>query len=396
MAHIAFMAPPAAGHVNPTLGIVSELVSRGHRVSYLVAKEYARVVEEVGAEAVTYRSTMPGPDAKRFTLQGFDVARGLLAGLKETRALSTELDGWFAEQRPDVVVFDGLVAWWGRLLAYRYGIPAVPCWPSLLSNDAWKLTDAYVRFNRLDPRLYWFIVRLAGLASKEGLDHVELMDSVGRGVHEHVVFLPREFQYAGETFEEEFRFVGPCLRPREGGRRWSSPPSDGPVLLVSLGTLYQDRPDLFRTVVEAFADTPWHVVQVIGPKVDPASLGPIPDNIEIHRSVPQLDVLERADLFLTHAGMGSVMEALYFGVPMIAAPQMGEQRANADRIVELGLGRIMPEGLSPEGLRRLATEVSDDAAVREAVDRMREVVRRSGGTEAAATVIEGALSATVR
>jgi MGT family glycosyltransferase len=70
--------------------------------------------------------------------------------------------------------------------------------------------------------------------------------------------------------------------------------------------------------------------------VDPAALGPIPPNVEVHAHVPQLAVLRRARVFVTPAGMGSTMESLYFGVPMVAVPQMAEQRVNADRVAEAG------------------------------------------------------------
>ncbi|QBI54876.1 macrolide family glycosyltransferase [Streptomonospora litoralis] len=396
MAHIAFLAPPAVGHINPTLGLVAELGARGHRVSYLVGEEHAGRVERAGAQPVTYATTMPGSSDKPLTLQGFDVARGLLAGLRETRMLSEHLDEWFAENRPDLVVFDGLVAWWGRLLAYRHGIPAVPSWANFVSNDEWSLTDRYVKFPKLDPRLYWFILRMQRLAARDGLSVIELMDSLGRGVPGHLVFLPRSFQYAGDTFDDTFHFVGPCLRPRETGERWQ-PPSEAPVFLVSLGTRYHNQPGLFSTVMEAFADTEWHVVLVIGPDVDPAALGDVPANFEVRPSVPQLDVLEHAQLFLTHAGMGSVMEALHFGVPMIAVPQMGEQRANADRLEQLGLGRaVAPDAPDlAERLRAYAAELPADASVRKAVSAVQEEMQREG-LAAAVDVVESAISEPVR
>ncbi|KIH98819.1 hypothetical protein LP52_11195 [Streptomonospora alba] len=392
MAHIVFLAPPAVGHVNPTLGLVCELVSRGHRVSYPCTEEFADRVKAVGAEPVLYETTMPGAGEKPLTLHGYDVARGLLAGLRETRRLSEGLDDWFRRNRPDLVVFDGLVAWWGRLLAYRHGIPAIPCWANFASNDEWSLTDEYVKLPKLDLRLYWFILRMQRLAAREGLSVIELMDSVGRGIRGHLVFVPRSFQYAGDTFDDGFHFVGPCLRPREIEGRWR-PPSDRPVFLVSMGTLYHNQPGIFAAVMEAFADTRWHVVLATGPDVDPAALGDVPSNFEVSPSVPQLDVLEHAQLFLTHAGMGGVMEALHFGVPMIAVPQMAEQRANADRIEQLGVGRTLrPDAPDfADRLRALAAELPGDPSVREAVAGLQREMA-AGGLPAAVKVVEEALS----
>lgn len=394
MAHIMFMAPPVTGHINPTLGVVEELAARGHRVSYATTDEYAPRVRDAGAEVVGYATTMPPPGAEPYRLKGADVARGLLDALRETRWLLAELDGPMRRNRPDVVVYDGLVAWWGRLLARRHGIPAVSCWPTFVSNDHWALHETYVTFNKLDPRLIWFALRMKRLASRAGLSLTELVDGVGTGIHGQLVFMPRSFQFAGDTFAETFHFTGPCLGRRRYQGTWR-PPGDRPVLLVSFGSIYHQKPEFFTSVMDAFGGSDWHVVLSVGDRFDPAVLGTPPPNVEIHASVPQLEVLRRADLFVTHAGMGSVMEALWFGVPLIAMPQMPEQQAGADRITRLNLGRRLAVSGAGVGraLRDLADELAADEGVRAAVGRIREEMRQAGGATAAADLVEGAVGA---
>jgi MGT family glycosyltransferase len=165
------------------------------------------------------------------------------------------------------------------------------------------------------------------------------------------------------------------------------------VALVSLGTGYNDRPGFYRTVLRAAADRPWQVVLAVG-DVDPEVLGPTPPNVEVCRQVPQLAVLRHARVFVTHAGMGSTMESLHFGVPMVAVPQMAEQRANADRIAELGLGRVLPAGEVTESTLGEAVEkVAGDAGVRERLTWMRGELAAAGGATAAADAVEGLLPA---
>ena len=122
---------------------------------------------------------------------------------------------------------------------------------------------------------------------------------------------------------------------------------------------------------------------------DPAELGPLPENVDARPWFPQLTVLARASGFITHAGMGSTMEALHHGVPMLALPQMPEQAVNADRLVELGLGRRLdPDSLSAGALRRAVEEVTSDRTVRSGLDHMRAHIREAGGAASGADAIE--------
>ncbi len=85
------------------------------------------------------------------------------------------------------------------------------------------------------------------------------------------------------------------------------------MLLVAFGTIAPEVPQvqqIYFECLEAFADSPWHVVMSIGAQLDPELFGEPPANIELLPQAPQLQILEHADAFVTHAGMGSVMEAI--------------------------------------------------------------------------------------
>lgn len=137
------------------------------------------------------------------------------------------------------------------------------------------------------------------------------------------------------------------------------------MLLISLGSAYTRQPDFYRRCLEAYGDlTGWHVVLQVGKYVDPDELGRIPDNVEVHSWVPQSAILEQADAFVTHAGMGGSGEGLYNGVPMIAVPQGAEQFMNADRLVELGVARrIDTADATAVALRTALTELVTDPEV---------------------------------
>jgi MGT family glycosyltransferase len=388
MGTLAFFSPAAAGHINPTLGLAAALVRRGHRVTYATTEEYAPRVAETGAEVVLFTSSWEAlRDRPAPQMHGREFVRATRMLLGETKAVLAQLgDG----ERPDLVVHDGPMAWWGRVLAHRWNVPSVETWPNLVGNEHWSMHLKYTTFNPLSPGFLLLLARLAAFLRREGLGADVQGFMRGSRAACRLVMLPRAFQYAGETFGDGYRFVGPALTGRAFQGDWQ-PPDDLPVVLVSLGTGYNDQPDFYRTVLKAAAGRPWRVVLASG-QVDPADLGPVPPNVEVHRQVPQLAVLRHARAFVTHAGMGGTMEGLHFGVPLVAVPQMAEQRANADRIAELGLGAALPpDEVTAETLWQAVEDVSSDARVRERLDWMRGELEAAGGAEAAVDEIEKVL-----
>lgn len=131
------------------------------------------------------------------------------------------------------------------------------------------------------------------------------------------------------------------------------------------------------------------MVLQIGKYTDRAELGEIPPHVEVHRWVPQRAILEQADAFVTHAGMGGCGEGLLAGVPMIAVPQAAEQFMNADRLVELGVARrIDTEDATAEALRTALDELLADPEVARRSASVRAEARAEGGTLRAADLVE--------
>lgn len=386
MAVIAHYAPLGAGHVNPTIGIVAELVRRGHDVTCFVPHRFVDRMAATGARVVPVVSTWEsaGLDAPP-QMHGRHLVRAIGYLLEETRAVVPEL---LRHDRPDLVLHDGPLAVWGRVLAHRWGVPSVEVWPNLVSNAHWSM-NRYSKVNPLDPRFLVTMLRFGSYLRKQGIREVQGFFE-GMTATRRLVTLPRAFQYAGATFDGH-RFVGPVLGDRSLDAGWEPPPADRPVLLVSLGSAYNDRPDLYRAIASTAGDRPWHVVLSIG-DVDPGGLGPLPPNVEVHAQVPQLTVLRHARVFVTHAGMGGTMEGLAARVPLVALPQMAEQRANADRIAGLGLGRVLdPATVTAAQLWAAVDAVAGDPEVSERLGWMAGEIAAAGGAHAASDEVEAAL-----
>jgi MGT family glycosyltransferase len=145
--------------------------------------------------------------------------------------------------------------------------------------------------------------------------------------------------------------------------------------------------------LEAFAGTDWQVAMAIGDRITESELGEIPGNVEVRPFFPQIDVLRHADVFLSHTGMNSTMEALYFEVPIVAFPLQPEQEANARRVQDLGLGRRLPaDALSPGLIRTVIADVSNNQEIRRNLETMGRRVRSAGGATAAVDAIEQFMS----
>ncbi|AZM94002.1 macrolide family glycosyltransferase [Streptomyces sp. W1SF4] len=398
MAHIAFFSVAAHGHVSPTLGIVAELVSHGHRVTYFTTGAFEERLTRLGARVCRYDvATSPGQSPRAFAENDLSaLPLFFLHGSADRIALAESFVG---ADRPDLVVYDNTVPFAGRALARRWGARAVQFFPSLASSRSWALMDAMLartgRSASHEANGAEFDARLAEFLHGAGLDGVRAEEFMDFEEELNLAFLPREFQPAAHTFGEHYRFVGPSLGGRGAEGTWHPADPDRPTVFASLGTVFNRATSFYRTCVEAFAGSGLHLVLSIGQQADPADLGTLPPHCEVHRSVPQLSVLGQAAAFVTHGGMGSTMEALSFGTPMVVVPQMVEQEIIADRVAELGLGlRLDPADVTAERLRAAVETVTADTAVAAAAARFRRLGHDAGGAAAAAAAIEAHLAGT--
>ena len=400
MAHVAFCIAPFTGHVNPSLAVVSELTRRGHRVSYATTAEFSARARAAGGHVAAYETTTlmpPGGRTVRRDPGHGDFARACRGQLRELEAVAPVLIAAFGDDVPDVVVCDPM-NWVGLVLAARWQVPPINSVTSMISYVRWSLGPVATSFRLDDPVLPLLLAAVSAALARyrTGLTADQLLGA-GSGTPV-VAYYPRAFQSSGDQFGPHVRFVGPCLRYRPDavsrgsaghGRPWR-PPGDGPVVLVSLGTVVNRQPELFRRCIDAFAELDCQVVAALG-GLDATDLGSLPANVQAHTYLPLVQVMPYADVLVGHGGMTSTMEALSHGVPVAAMPQMPEQRINADRLAELGLGVCLEVAQqTEEALRASVAELMQDVNVGPRLDWMRAEIERAPGAPAAAEVIENA------
>lgn len=314
--------------------------------------------------------------------------------LNEATTLYEQVSSHYQAKQPDVIVHD-FMAWGARFYAAKHDIPAVRLFPSYGVSETFNINAKFPIADMDDPQIAEMAQKLATLLPEFGLSP-DVGAFMGHVEESGVIFMPRDFHYDGDSFDERFVFAGPCLGDRKAFQgTWERPSDAERVLLVSLGTAATGWPEFFPMVIEAFKDSDWHVVVAAGDHISPSELGELPANVDVRRHVPQLEVLAHADVFLTHAGMNSTMEALHTGVPMVAIPQMNEQRANALRVEELGFGSHLAKEETDTGkLREAVDAVAGDQALSDRVRAMGERMRQVDGRALAADAIEKRLSET--
>ncbi len=403
--HLLFLCMPNYGHLLPNLAVVEELKRRGHRVTFVTGESLAEIVRTSGADVVTYPSLHDkhAPGERKWTQEG---ENNPVHTLEDSALMLREAKAKLDDDRPDVVLYDFAAFQTGRILAGRWGVPAIQLNPMFAVNEHWSLAHAIHPAEQdeakaeeqvkqeeapaqgLPPGLEAFLAKLGELLADNGVQASpwEFLSAIEKF---SLVYVPRAFQFAGETFDERFAFVGPCLSDRSFWGEWRKPDTDRPILLVSLGTIFNELADFWRACVRAFADEPWHVVMTVGQNIDPAELEPLPPNVEVHRFVPHLDVLRHAQAFVNHGGTGSVMESLICGVPMVVVPTSTDGRPVTVRVEQLDLGReVLLDDVTPERLRDAVREVVGNDTIRKNVQEMRQLIEDAGGAPRAADEIE--------
>ncbi len=406
MAKAFLFAIPAHGHMNPALPLVRELVNRGETVICYTGEEFRERVASAGAEFRAYESL---GEAARFQLADSSVRSPNLVLVARIMAQFTEnvlpplLDVLKREQ-PDYVLHD-FTCIWGLLAAEILALPAVALIPQFPVNfqtrpdpypGMWR--DFVRGFVAGIPDLLPFrriARRISGEYETRPITITNFMSN-----HEglNIVFTSRYFQPNAEDFGDTFVFVGPSIAPRDETIDF---PLDfpahcsGPLVYISLGTtILGSNVAFYRTCFRAFGDTDKRVILSAGRWADPESLGDAPPNFVVRPYVPQLEVLQRADVFITHGGMGSVSEALLYGVPLIVVPQTSDQPFVAQRVKRLGAGyALFRKPVRPEELNRLVDAIAADDAVRAACGRIAESFRQAGGFIRAADEILDYVSA---
>jgi zeaxanthin glucosyltransferase len=205
---------------------------------------------------------------------------------------------------------------------------------------------------------------------------------------------PKEFDFPIPHLPPQFHYAGP-FHDNQGREPVSFPwkkLTGKPLIYASMGTLVNGLKNVYGTILEAVGEFPeMQVVLSVGRNVSPSNLGPIPSNTIIVRIAPQIELLKRAALCITHAGLNTTLEALAEGVPMVAIPIGYDQPGVSARIAYHGVGEFVEIGnLTARRLSELIVKVTANPNYRDKARWFQKVLGETRGLDVAADIIERA------
>mgnify|MGYP002733558079 CR=1 FL=1 len=385
MSKIVFFCIPAHGHTNPTLGVVRELVSCGHQVWYYSYNIMRDKIESAGATFVScddydMEQRLSPKDAARV---GKDLAYSTKILVDTTLALDDKVCADMEQLKPDCIVADSM-ATWGKAVAMKLGIPFVSSTTTFAFNQhsAKIMKQSFGELLKMlfsMPKISKQIKRLQskGYPIKSVLDIIQNDDNTHT-----VVYTSPEFQPCSETFSDKYAFVGPSIRPATD--RFEK--KRNKLIYITMGTVNNDMMPLYKKCLSALADTDYQVIMSVGNIVSIEEFGELPENISVFSHVDQIAVLQQADVFVSHCGMNSVSESLYFGVPLVMLPQTAEQGGVAERVYQLGAGMKLKKSDAPSILSTI-NKIFADNTYKQNANELANGFKRCSGAKGAADKI---------
>ncbi len=428
---------PEEGHLLPTFALARGLLSRGYRVRYLATADCERTLRDQGFDFIPLFPDLYPPGlaaAQRRSLQG---ARSLREVLRALRAIAEHsrqvLDRWLdgsadrllTELAPDLVIVYALRPLFA-LTAYKLGIPALLV-SGILSNARqpgvppitsplvptgtlgsrlrialdWRMTLAARAVRRV--LMGWTGIEepyektLRSLAAQAGFpaDRILWATALAPTVRmPELILCPEAFDFSHPEVPELY-FVEPSIDVERSQPPfpWERLDPSKQLIYCALGSQAHRSPAAARileTVLQAVQNREnWQLVMATSEDPERLVLPSASASTILVKTAPQLELLARALVMITHGGTGSLRECIFFGVPMIVMAHMRDHVGNAARVVYHGLGvREDPRKVTSGQLARDIELLLTDEAMRERVRTMQKEFRRLEAERPSLAIVE--------
>jgi zeaxanthin glucosyltransferase len=423
---IGFISMPLTGHINPMIALARKLQSRGHEIVFSGIPDVGPYAHSAGISFVAYcdeelpmgssggilapAAKLHGTEATRWTIEG--------AGRAMFQLASQHLPRVIAETGVEALVLD-TIHMYLEVVPMSLGIPYAHVWailnidfsgttlPSVLPgryDDTAEARTRNVEELKTSDNAFFHIVQVLGeeYAEHAGLklDWSNPPATVSRHAAAVVSQTPREFDLPGIPWPPEFHYAGPFCD--DDGREpvpfaWEKLDAR-PLVYASLGTLVNGLDSIYKTILSSVGRIP--EIQVVlskGNNIELTDLGPIPPNVIVVDKAPQLGLLKRSVLCITHAGLNTALESLAHGVPMVAIPIAYDQFGVALRIAYHGVGEFIEiDHLTVDGLHESIRKVLHTPAYHAKALYFKDVIEKRRGLEIAAEAIEGAFEQAIK
>lgn len=422
MQHYGIICPNVPGHLNPISGLAAELRRRGHRVTFCLLGDPPAAIVQQGFDVLPIGGDLISPDQYRAAMAQLGVLTGR-AALQHTFAVAVRGTEAMLAAGANVVRRAGITAllvdqgsFAGGTVAAELQLPfATVCNALLLHGEpgvppfftTWPYRDAW--WARWRNRIYWsglnrlyrpIMQRIQTRRRELGLPIPQRISDAWSD-RLQLCQQPAEFDFPRQELPAVLRYVGP-LHPTEPAASQAAAEFpwdwlDGrPLVYASLGTLQNQLQQVFRSILQGLAGLNVQVVLALGRR-DAVWNEPTPANARVVNYAPQLDLIERASVIVTHAGLNTALETLTRGKPMVCIPVTNDQPGVAARVAHVGAGEVLPlRQVTPQRIGELVQRVNREPRYRAAAERLRAAIQAAGGARRAADLVEECLSSPCR
>lgn len=390
MAKVLVFNFPGEGHINPTIALVEELIQRGEEVIYYCVEEYRNKIEKTGAAFRSYENFLSQVDIMKRMNEGGNPLEMALRVVTAMDKIIADILNEIKEEVYDYVIYDNNFAV-GWIVADILKLPKI-CSCTTFAFNEYVFSGFMKNRGEIDKKspMYQAVVDiLKKWKATYGIVFNGIQDIINHPGDITIVFTSKLYQPQAEMFNDSFIFVGPSIASRKDVEHFPFEKIQTDKLIyISMGTVFNQQPELYNTCFEAFRESQATVVLAVGKKTDISQFKNIPSNFRVYNYVPQLEVLQRADVFVTHGGMNSSSEGLYFGVPLVVIPVMGDQPVIAKRVEELGAGlQLDRKQLTADVLRDATERVLHNPLFAENSRKIGDSLQKAGGYKKAADEI---------
>jgi zeaxanthin glucosyltransferase len=418
MIHFGLFCPPGSGHLNPIATLGHQLQRRGHRVTLINILDAQLVAEAAGIEFHPIGQSELPLGAAAQTQEKLGRLDGLIA-VKYTMDLIQSGAAIVLREAPaviqhlqiEVLIVDQVSPEAGSI-AEALGLPFISVCNALMLNQEPSIPPIFTHWG-YDSSLWAQLRNQAthlGLAIA-GWSYLQMINEYRDRHHLPLLFYPNDafskvaqISQSPAAFEfprqlpDYFHFTGPWHLPST--RAATEFPyhrlTRQPLIYASLGTVQNRQLEIFRTIAQACDSLDCQLIISLGKSTDESSLPTFAGSPIVVAYAPQLELLQRATLVITHAGMNTVLETLSCGVPMVAIPITNDQPGVAARIAWTGVGEEVPlSQMTVSLLRNTIQKVLAQPSYRQQAQRLQRAIAQSGGVDRAVDIIEQSVSSVI-
>jgi UDP:flavonoid glycosyltransferase YjiC (YdhE family) len=370
---VLFTSHDAGGTVPPMLALAEAFVARGDAVAVLSQPSVQARAEAAGCTFLAF-TDLPNYAPRRAIEDQLDLSLRAITA----QTVGDDVIAAAKEHASDLLIVDANLA------------SALAAAEQLDRPSAVLLHSMYTTFVTSWFADYWAFLEPAINETRDtfGLAPAHDWPGVFAGHDRLLAVVPQAFDAPVADTPGTLRHFG-FLVPNAHAARPATEFGAGnePTVLVGLSTTYQRQEELLEVILDALGGLPVRALVTTAGQVDPGAV-PHPANVTITDYLPHTAVLDRTDVMVTHAGLGSIASALSFGVPLVCTPVSRDQFVNAERVAAVGAGIALAESPSAAQIATAIKQVLSQPKVRAGAQAMAEASRASGGATAAVAELD--------